>query len=126
MRMSTNCDATARDLSAEETRHALHEMGAVKGRMRDGYVAAQVISRLRVSERHPREAFTDTSLAFGQRWTSAEEGLAYAINTARQLIRNELSDWRSCSLTGVGVHQEPFRDMSTADGLPQSRRRATR
>lgn len=63
--------------------------GAVEGRMRDGYVASVVISRLRGIQSAPREAFRDMSMAFGHRWISAEEALFYALSTAQQLIRKE-------------------------------------
>jgi hypothetical protein len=66
--------------------------GALEAPRGDGYIAALVVNRVNNHSagagRGHREAFRDDSLACGHRWTSPEEALRYAINKARDLIRN--------------------------------------
>jgi hypothetical protein len=66
--------------------------GALEAPRGDGYIAALVVNRVNHggtgAGRGHREAFRDDSLACGHRWTSPEEALRYAVNKARDLIRN--------------------------------------
>ncbi len=67
-------------------------VGAVEAPRGDGYLAALVVSRVKglqaASAAKPREAFRDDSLACGYRWESADQAIQYAMNRARELIRN--------------------------------------
>ena len=63
-------------------------VGAVEAPRGDGYLAALVVKRVRGGVAGQREAFRDDSLACGYRWRSADEALHYAMNRARELVRN--------------------------------------
>jgi hypothetical protein len=54
-----------------------------------GYVAAVVVSRLRGILDAPREAFRDTALSGGHRWSTPNEALQYAVRQAREIILKE-------------------------------------
>jgi hypothetical protein len=63
--------------------------GALEGVHGDGYIAAVVVSRVRNTDRAPREAFRDEALACGHRWARPEEALSYAIGKGREVVRTE-------------------------------------
>jgi len=63
--------------------------GALEGTQGDGYIAAVVVSRIRNTDRAPREAFRDEALACGHRWARPEEALSYALCKGREVIRTE-------------------------------------
>ena len=63
--------------------------GALEGAQGDGYIAAVVVSRVRNTDRAPREAFRDEALACGHRWARPEEALSYAIGKGREVVRTE-------------------------------------
>ncbi|MDO9094757.1 MAG: hypothetical protein Q7U99_19225 [Rubrivivax sp.] len=63
-------------------------VGAVESTRGDGYIAAVVVKRMRGGSVDAGVAFRDDSLACGYRWPSADEALHYAMNRARELIRN--------------------------------------
>ena len=54
-----------------------------------GYVAAVVVSRLRGIHNAPREAFRDTAMSGGHRWSSPFEALTYALRQAQEIIRKD-------------------------------------
>jgi hypothetical protein len=54
-----------------------------------GYVAAVVVSRLRGVANAPREAFRDTAISGGHRWSSPAEALSFAVRHAQDIIRKE-------------------------------------
>jgi hypothetical protein len=66
-------------------------LDAPRGR---GYIAALVVRREPGAPTAARDAFRDDSLACGYRWASPDEAIRYAMNRARELIRN-----RSAMLT---------------------------
>jgi hypothetical protein len=63
--------------------------GAVEAPKGDGYIAALVVNHVHAAGKGQREAFRDDSLACGHRWSCADEALRYAMNKARELIRNQ-------------------------------------
>lgn len=64
-------------------------VGALEAPQGSGYIAAVVVDRIRgETAGRRREAFRDDSLACGYRWPSADEAIHYALNRARELIRN--------------------------------------
>lgn len=64
-------------------------VGALEAPQGAGYIAAVVVDRIRgEAAGRRREAFRDDSLACGYRWPSADEAMHYALNRARELIRN--------------------------------------
>ena len=63
--------------------------GALEGVQGDGYIAAVVVSRVRNTDRAPREAFRDEALACGHRWARPEDALSYAIGKGREVVRTE-------------------------------------
>ena len=67
--------------------------GALEAPRGHGYIAAVVVNRVRGvglgTDRAPREAFRDDSLACGHRWLSPDEALSYALNKAREVIHRE-------------------------------------
>jgi hypothetical protein len=80
----------------EETHEGNYRIfaGALEAPRGDGYIAALVVNRVHspgagTGTGHGiREAFRDDSLACGHRWSSADDALRYAMNKARELIRN--------------------------------------
>jgi hypothetical protein len=54
-----------------------------------GYVAAVVVSRLRGVQNAPKEAFRDTAMSGGHRWSSPFEALSFAVKQAQDIIRKE-------------------------------------
>jgi hypothetical protein len=66
-------------------------VGALDAPRGQGYIAALVVRRERGAPTAPRDAFRDESLACGYRWGSADEAIRYAMNRARELIRNRSS-----------------------------------
>jgi len=67
--------------------------GALEAPRGHGYIAAVVVNRVRGvglgTDRVPREAFRDDSLACGHRWLSPDEALSYALSKAREVIHRE-------------------------------------
>jgi hypothetical protein len=66
-------------------------VGALDAPRGPGYIAALVVRRECGAPTVPRDAFRDDSLACGYRWGSADEAIRYAMNRARELIRNRSS-----------------------------------
>ncbi|HEV7915293.1 MAG TPA: hypothetical protein VGP22_16130 [Albitalea sp.] len=63
--------------------------GALEAKQGDGYIAAVVVSRVRNTDRAPREAYRDDALACGHRWASPEAALSYALGKGCEVIRTE-------------------------------------
>lgn len=63
--------------------------GALEAPRGDGYMAAVVVSRVRGTERGPREAYRDTAIAGGHRWLTPNEAINYAFARATELIRSQ-------------------------------------
>jgi hypothetical protein len=63
-------------------------VGAMEAPGGDGYTAAVVVERLPGARHAKAEAFRDESLACGYRWPSADAAMAYAMNRAREMVRN--------------------------------------
>lgn len=63
--------------------------GAMEAPRGGGYTAAVVVSRIRGTDRTPREAYRDTAVAGGHRWGTPTEALNYAVARATELIRSQ-------------------------------------
>ena len=63
--------------------------GALESSIGDGYIAAVVVSRVRNTDRAPREAYRDDALACGHRWATPEEALSYAMGKGKEVVRTE-------------------------------------
>ncbi len=61
--------------------------GAVEAPVLGGYFAALVVNRSHGPAHTPREAFRDTQLAAGYRWSSADEALRYAVQRGQEIVR---------------------------------------
>ena len=61
--------------------------GAIEAPSRSGYFAALVVSRAAGPRHGTLEAFRDTLLAAGYRWSSAEEALRYAVHRGQEIVR---------------------------------------
>jgi len=63
--------------------------GAIEAPKGAGYVAAVVVNRLHGVQNGPREAWRDSALAGGHRWTSPDDALSYAMTRGKDVIREE-------------------------------------
>ena len=62
--------------------------GALPATQGGGWVAAVVVNRCRGVE-SPQEAYRDTSMSGGHRWSDPQAALRYALARAREVIRTE-------------------------------------
>jgi hypothetical protein len=63
-------------------------VGAMEAPGGDGYTAALVVERVQNVRNAKAEAYRDESLACGYRWPSADAAMTYAMNRAREMVRN--------------------------------------